>query len=367
MVKNVLMLSVGIVIWWLTGYAFSFISVDVFIGEDGYAGDEWGSSLHFAQATVFGFIGIYVLFIINGAVMERVQFFVYMLTALFLMGFVWPAVVAWVWGTGWLMEDVLERGFIDPGGAAVIHLFAGAFALPGLLLSRRNYKNGEDRRPLDDKPASTALVTIGVFFEMIGIVYINAVHAQSVTEASLAFFNTWLSGGMSAVVGLILGPLCSQKCEDYYLCSLKGFIAGMVGVAGFAQNCMGWEALVHGVISGVLFSLFAILSRRIDDRAYVIPAHLIAGFGGVFGTAFWDYSNGIYHQGHGKQIGFQLVGIGCIAFWACVWGFLIYGLSMACRCLALSDELKEDGLEMVELDLGLEGFRSSGRKAQDSA
>jgi Amt family ammonium transporter len=52
------------------------------------------------------------------------------------MGWVYPVVVAWGWGGGWLAkgEDFDDIAFVDQAGAATVHLLAGTIGLIGTII-----------------------------------------------------------------------------------------------------------------------------------------------------------------------------------------------------------------------------------------
>jgi len=65
------------------------------------------------------------------------------------MAIIYPFAAAWVWGDGWL-----ERmGFVDLGGAGVVHMVGGVCALVGSLIAgpRTGYFDNRFKRK-KDKP-----------------------------------------------------------------------------------------------------------------------------------------------------------------------------------------------------------------------
>lgn len=68
--------------------------------------------------------------IVSGSLAERVNIMTYLAFSAFLIGFVYPVVVAWTWNEGWLYE----LGFLDLAGSGVVHLTGGAAGLTGAYL-----------------------------------------------------------------------------------------------------------------------------------------------------------------------------------------------------------------------------------------
>lgn len=65
--------------------------------------------------------------IFQGALAERTQLWAYMIFSAILAGFIYPIILAWTWGQGWLNA----KGFHDFAGAGVIHLVGGTAAFWG--------------------------------------------------------------------------------------------------------------------------------------------------------------------------------------------------------------------------------------------
>ena len=69
--------------------------------------------------------------IVSGALAERTKFSAYLFYSVFITGLIYPIVVNWTWGGGWLGE----MGFMDYAGSTVVHSvgawagLAGAFML----------------------------------------------------------------------------------------------------------------------------------------------------------------------------------------------------------------------------------------------
>lgn len=105
---NLASACVALLAWWLFGYAFAFGPVDNhFIAGDGYL---------FASSRFENFeADHYLLFIfqfafcvtttsiVSGAYSERINMHMFLGYCILLSGFIYPVVVAWVWGPGgWL-------------------------------------------------------------------------------------------------------------------------------------------------------------------------------------------------------------------------------------------------------------------------
>jgi len=68
--------------------------------------------------------------IVSGSLAERVNMYAYVFFALFLTGIVYPVVVAWTWGGGWLTE----LGYYDFAGSGIVHMVGGVSGLTGAMI-----------------------------------------------------------------------------------------------------------------------------------------------------------------------------------------------------------------------------------------
>jgi ammonia channel protein AmtB len=64
----------------------------------------------------------------------------------FLAGFVYPVIVAWVWGSGgWLME----RGYHDLAGTGCIHVTGGVGAMIGAIIVGPRFLNSKNKNKVN--------------------------------------------------------------------------------------------------------------------------------------------------------------------------------------------------------------------------
>ena len=106
LLKNILVLSAASIAWWLTGYALSFGTVRMFMGNNSWYFASMGfermsrdSYLHIDLE--FSYLSVAaILFTIPMA--ERAILRSYVVYSLLLGGFLYPSLVSWIWGSGWL-------------------------------------------------------------------------------------------------------------------------------------------------------------------------------------------------------------------------------------------------------------------------
>lgn len=346
LIKNVVQFALASICWWLLGHGFSFGHVDYgFLGVELFGGKDWADTLVPLQATAMGFVGVSVVFIINGAVAERATYTLYFVLTCVLLLFAWPVVVSWAWGQGWLYN--MDNRFMDNGGCATVHLFAGTVALVGVLFvkSRSGRYEGESFTM-----ANTVLLTLGTIFYFIHLCFLNALRATSITTKGYAMFNTWLGAGMAAITACLIGSCIWKKVETQFVLILRSFIAGAVIMSSIADNVAGWESFCSGVVAGLLFIVTYWLEERlgVDDVTLVLPTHLIPGLVGTFCVGLWNNDMGGFHNNSGLLLGTQLAGLVSIFCWALAFGIGIFGFLYLLEFLVVAADLQQ-GVENATL------------------
>ena len=139
--------------WWIAGWAFAYggtyegstASLNGFIGAEFFVGfgfetvwpaHEWFFQFAFAATAAT---------IVSGAVAERASFEAYLSYSFYLSFWVYPVVVHWVWGKGWLTlgggatAPLLGVGALDFAGCGPVHMIGGlAGAIGSKLIGPRN-------------------------------------------------------------------------------------------------------------------------------------------------------------------------------------------------------------------------------------
>lgn len=68
--------------------------------------------------------------IVSGSLAERVNINAYLFFSFFMTGFIYPVIVSWTWGGGWLTE----MGYYDFAGSGIVHLTGGVSGLVGAII-----------------------------------------------------------------------------------------------------------------------------------------------------------------------------------------------------------------------------------------
>ncbi|MDX6380625.1 MAG: ammonium transporter, Amt family, partial [Rubrobacteraceae bacterium] len=175
--KILAMMGIGLVTFWVAGFAFAFSDgggLNTLIGtqgfflsgsEDAYAGLAWTAvplSAKFLFQVAFALVSLAIVW---GTMLERTKFAVYLIFAVIFAGFIYPTVAHWIWGGGWLST----LGMQDFAGSTVVHLQGAMAALAGtLLLGPRIGKYDDEGNPQTIPGHNMPLAVLGVIILWIG-------------------------------------------------------------------------------------------------------------------------------------------------------------------------------------------------------
>ena len=329
-VRNFVQFSVAVISYWLIGFGFSFGNTKSnFIGQDEFGGDGWIEDASFRCFSYSILVGVFIIFVVNCAVTERLKYNAGIIFSICLMIFIWPVVVAWIWGNGWL-DNSMPGSILDSGGNITVYTFAGAFALVGAFLvgpREGRFKNNEGEIPFiminhDCYIIGSMLTILGCF----GIGFAQ----QSPARYGYAMANLWICGSVSCITSLKLLTFFSPYLQRHYLAVYQGFIAGMVFISSSAGNTTAWESGLHGLMSGCIFSLGVkfIDWIKIDDVLNMTGTFLLPGIFGGFLPGFIDDYYGVYWNGwnSGQVLGTQVVGTVVVMWWSMFWSFIVFGI-----------------------------------------
>jgi ammonium transporter, Amt family len=347
-VKNFVQFSLAVTSYWLIGFAFSFGNTKSnFIGQNEFGGDQWVSQLSFRCFSYSVLVGIFIIFIVNCAITERVQYASSIIFSVCLMIFVWPVIVAWTWGNGWLQVS-MPGAIIDLGGSITVYTFAGAFAfIASLIAGPREGRFSQNEEVEQFKMVNHESYIIGSMLTILGCLGIGF-SQQSPTTYGYAMANMWICGSVSSIIALKVLTFLSTSLERHYLAVYQGFIAGMVFISSASANTTPWESGLHGLMSGCIFSLgvFALERVKIDDVLNITSTFLLPGiFGGVL-PGFIDNKHGVYWGGSnsGQVLGTQVVGTLTIMLWSMFWSAIVFGTLKVFGMLVVNKKTQISGL-----------------------
>ena len=338
--------------FWILGYGFTHgTSAAGLIGTDRFLTSHAdGSGAFFLHQLVLCAV---VAGVAGGALAERTRLVGYLAISALTAAFVYPFIGHWSWSgrlggePGWLAS----LGFVDFGGASVVHATAGWLALAAaLVVGPRLGRFGEDGSA--PRAGSYPVATVGVlilWFGWFGIGY--AGYEGGDVELSRILVNTTLAAAAGGATLLALVWFIGGKPRIG--ASLNGSIAGLVGVSAGCHLFETVDAVIVGVIAAAACALAArLLERRgIDDAIGVWPAHAVAGTLGTILVAVLGGGAG-YPGGNSplEQFAVQCLGAAVVALWAFGIGYLLLRALDRAMPLRVGAEAEKLGLNVVEHD-----------------
>ncbi len=347
--KNIGLYSISGIMFWLLGYNLAYgIPEGGFIGnfipwsdvsklEKGYSDSaDWYFQMVFCATTVS---------IVSGTLAERIKLWPFFLFAAILTGIIYPIVMGWQWGGGWLAT----RGFSDFAGSTLVHSTGGTAALAGaILLGARTGRFKKSGEPTPIKPfaaSSIPLVTIGVFILWLGWFGFNGgsqLALGSFTDAvavSKIFINTNLAACGGVMSAAIVTRLIVGKTDVIQM--LNGAIGGLVAITAEPLMPTPFTSILIGSIGGIIvvFGTKLLFKLHIDDVVGAIPAHLFAG---VWGTLAVPITNSE------ANFGTQLLGVISINLFVFIVSFVVWIIMKNTMGIRLSKVAEIKGTDVSE-------------------
>ena len=347
--KNIGLFSIAGMMFWLFGYNLAYgIPEGGYIGsflpwsdaskvDTGYSdGSDWYFQMVFCATTVS---------IVSGTLAERIKLWPFFLFAAILAGIIYPIVMGWQWGGGWLAS----AGFSDFAGSTLVHSTGGAAALAGaMLLGPRLGRFTKSGAPAPMKPfaaSSIPLITLGVFVLWLGWFGFNGGSqlamgtADDAIAVSTIFMNTFLAGAGGVMAAATVTRLGFGKTDVIQM--LNGCIGGLVAITAEPLMPSPFAAILIGAVGGVIvvYGTKLLFALKIDDVVGAIPAHLFAG---IWGTLAVPITN--------TDVAFsaQLIGVLSINIFVFVVAYIVWSLMKATIGIRLSKEAETKGTDVTE-------------------
>ena len=347
--KNIGLFSIAGIMFWLVGYNLAYgIPEGGYIGtiipwsdssaiETGYSdGSDWYFQMVFCATTVS---------IVSGAMAERIKLWPFFLFAAILAGILYPIVMGWQWGGGWLAE----LGFSDFAGSTLVHSTGGAAALAGaIIIGPRLGRFTKSGAPAPIKPfaaSSIPLVTVGVFILWLGWFGFNGGSqlamgtAADAIAVSTIFINTFLAGAGGVMAAATVTRLGFGKTDVVQM--LNGCIGGLVAITAEPLMPSPLAAILIGGVGGVIvvYGTKLLFALQIDDVVGAIPAHLFAG---IWGTLIVPATN------PDASFSAQLIGVLAVNIFIFVVAYIVWSIMKATVGLRLSKEAETKGTDVSE-------------------
>ena len=347
--KNIGLFSIAGIMFWLFGYNLAYgIPEGGYIGkfipwsdasavDTGYSdGSDWYFQMVFCATTVS---------IVSGTLAERIKLWPFFLFAAILSGIIYPIVMGWQWGGGWLAA----AGFSDFAGSTLVHSTGGAAALAGaIMLGPRLGRFDSKGQPKALQPfaaSSIPLVTLGVFVLWLGWFGFNGGSqlamgtADDAIAVSTIFLNTFLAGAGGVMAAATTTRLGFGKTDVVQM--LNGCIGGLVAITAEPLMPSPLAAILIGAVGGVIvvFGTKLLFSLKIDDVVGAIPAHLFAG---IWGTLAVPITN------PDTSFGSQLLGVVSVNVFVFVVALIVWFIMKGTIGIRLSKDAETKGTDVTE-------------------
>ncbi|MGY6647192.1 ammonium transporter [Wenyingzhuangia sp. IMCC45574] len=357
--KNFMIVAIGLITYTLCGFNLMYPGFEEgATGVFGFAG--WGLALPeggltqaynegYTYWTDFLFQGMFAATaatIVSGAVAERIKLNSFLLFSLIYVGLVYPIVGSWKWGAGFL--DAM--GFYDFAGSTLVHSVGGwAAVVAVILLGPRLGKYLPDGTIKPIVGHNIPLAALGVFLLWFGWFGFNGGSVLSADPGlvSLVLVTTSLAAA-SGIVSAFITSYLKFKTYDVTM-AFNGSLAGLVGITAGADLMSPTDAIIIGLIAGVIivFAVGIIDRLRLDDPVGAIGVHLVCGIFGTLAVGIWG-DKGVFTTGSFSQLGTQAYGIMVIGITCIASSFVILFAIKKTIGLRVSENEEKQGLDIHE-------------------
>lgn len=288
--------------------------------------------------------------IATGSMAERTDFIGDLIYSGIIAAIIYPVVVHWIWGGGWLAE----RGFYDFAGSTVVHSVGGVVALIGAIMlgPRANRKFGSP-----PKPHNLALATLGTMILWFGWYGFNAGSTLGMSDhglTSLVAVNTTLAAAAGTMAAMFFTFFRNGKWDLGI--TLNGSLAGLVGITAGCAFVAPWAAVLIGLLAGVLVILIAdaIEALKIDDPVGAFAVHGACGIFGTLAIGFFGQpeltngAGGLLMGGGADMLINQAIGVIAVAAWVGLTSTAMFGALKAVKRLRVSHKADLVGIDIYE-------------------
>ena len=353
--KNFFVITVGLLLYALGGFNLMYpgfeegaIGFLKFAGA-GIAPPDGGMTAAYADGgytwwTDFLFQGMFAATaatIVSGAVAERIKLNSFMIFTVVYVGLVYPIIGSWKWGGGFLDS----WGFYDFAGSTLVHSVGGWAAIISVyLLGARIGKFDSNGKPKAIPGHNIPLAAAGVLILWLGWFGFNGGSVLSADPelTSLTLVTTCLAAAAGGVGAGIFSNILYKNFDLTMF--MNGVLGGLVGITAGADLMSPTDAIVIGLIAGVVIVLgVALIDKlQLDDPVGAIAVHLICGIWGTLAVGIFGDLAGF------DQFLTQLIGVGIVGAFSVVSAFVILFVLKKTIGLRVEKEEELKGLDLSE-------------------
>ncbi len=400
MAMNFMIYPLGMLGFYVCGFAFMFGGLGSMLTLGGYAGLNKELTITVAGKTL-GLLGgkgfflsgssydasIFALFLFQmvfmdttatvptGAMAERWKFSAFMVYGLFVGTIMYPIYGNWVWGGGWLAtlgsNFGIGHGHVDFAGSSVVHLTGGVISFVfAKLVGPRVGKYNKDGSPNPIPGHNIPMAIIGTFILAFGWFGFNPGSSLSGADFRIAVVatNTMLASMTGALAATLwIWKVRGNKPDPGMMCN--GMLAGLVAITAPCAFVNSISACIIGLISGVLVieaCLFIEGKLKIDDPVGAIAVHGVNGAWGCLALGL--FSDGTYGDGwngvagpvkglfygDASQFVAQAIGVGTNIVYIGILSVIVYKLIDVLVGHRVDPMTEVEGLDIPEM--GIPGY-----------
>lgn len=397
---NFLVYSVGMMGFWICGFAFMFgggLNAATLGGAPGVIPHEYAISLFGHDFGIIGYagfflnskvydVGVFALFLFQmvfmdttatiptGSMAERWSFKSFLIFGFFISMFVYPIYGNWVWGGGWLaslgLNFGLGHGHVDFAGSSVVHLVGGVAALAGaIVIGPRIGKYGKDGTVNTIPGHNIPMALLGTFILALGWFGFNAgsTLAGNDLRISIVAVNTMMAGTAATLATLVVLYIQGKKPDPGMLCN--GLLAGLVAITAPCAFVNSLSSVIIGAVAGVLVVYvynFLDVKLKIDDPVGAFAVHGANGAWGCLALglfadgSYGDGWNGVkgnvtgWFYGDSGQFFAELIGVVTCCIFVFIVMYFFFKISNKITPIRVKPEDEIAGLDVPEM--GVVGY-----------
>ncbi|KAJ1408728.1 ammonium transporter AmtB-like domain-containing protein [Ochromonadaceae sp. CCMP2298] len=383
--KNLIDSAISAAAFWWLGYGFAYGDTrDGFIGASrfGLADSDFDSGDGVLQTQFQGWFFQWAFTataatIVSGCVAERCKLEGYFLYSAFITVWIYPVIVHWCWGGGWLspfggqVDEYIFYGsesnnFIDFAGSGVVHATGGILGfVAATMLGPRKGRFNTDGTVNPIPMHSLTLAVMGTFILWVGWYGFNpgstlAITGSSGSLAGKVAVTTTISASFACLTSIVYMKAIGMPYDIAVV--MNCILAGLVSITAGCAVVELWGAMIIGIVGCFVYLTASklLLKHQIDDPLDASPIHGACGIWGViavgiFGNddnaAFAGYqasANGHHPFRTGEQLGVQIVGMLCMAGWCLATGYILFFCIDKSVGLRVSEAAEDEGLDSSE-------------------
>jgi len=371
--KNLIVVTIGFLCWYVIGWPLAYGVTDgnpnKFTGAAQFAMDGFWPAKEFFRNWFFqGAFCATACTIVSGAMAERTQLKGFTTYSIIMTSIIYPIVVYWGWsGNGWLVhteggesKSTVGPAYMDFAGSGLVHLVGGIGALCGAIVVGPRNGRWESEKENDFVAHNIPFCVLGTLCLWFGWYGFNAgstlaMHdVAAANTAGLVAVNTTLAPCIGGLLVFIARKLQLGLLDVGGFCN--GILAGLVSITAGCAFVKPWEAIIIGIIGGLVYvgASFLMKKLKIDDVVDAFAVHGCCGLWGILAVGLFGNpddgmgGNGLFHTGKLDQFGVELLGGFVIIVWVASLSLLVFVPMKFLNALRLSDEFQSKGADLME-------------------